>query len=71
MVEILKKICDDGQNPKYRVAQKSVNPKHSIMLIEMLRFKPASQFAEHCHSVVSSSLNIASLISKNFSKFSN
>jgi hypothetical protein len=63
-----KKKSDDSQDPKYRVAQKSVNLKHSLMLTEMFRFKPASQFAESDHSAVSSALSIADFISNNFCK---
>jgi hypothetical protein len=36
-----------------RVAQESLNLKHSLVLTGMFSFKPASQFEERYHSVVS------------------
>jgi hypothetical protein len=54
----------------YRVAQKSVNLKHSFVLTGMFRFKPASRFVERYQSVVSCALNTKDLISKNFYKIS-
>jgi hypothetical protein len=52
------------------VAQKSVNLKHSLVVTGMFRFKPATQFVERYHSVVSCALNTEDLISNNFCKFS-
>jgi hypothetical protein len=52
------------------VAQKSVNPKHSLVVTGMFRFTPASQYAERYRSVVSCALNMEGLISDNFCKFS-
>jgi hypothetical protein len=43
----------DDFNKIYRVAQKSVNLKHYLVLTGMLRFKPASQFVERFHRVMS------------------
>jgi hypothetical protein len=54
----------------YRMALKSVNPKQSLMLTGIFRFKPASQCVERYHSVVSCSLDMGDLISNNFCKFS-
>jgi hypothetical protein len=54
---------------KYRVAPKSVNLRHSLVFAGIFRFKPAGQFVEH-HSIVSCTLNMEDLISKNFYKFS-
>jgi hypothetical protein len=51
------------------MAQKLVNPKHSLVLTEMFEFKPANQFVERYHSVVSYTLNVEDLISNNFCKF--
>jgi hypothetical protein len=42
----------------YRVAQNSVSLKHSLLLTGMIRYKPASQFVERYHSVVSGALNM-------------
>jgi hypothetical protein len=54
----------------YRVAQKSVNLKHSLVITGMFRFKPATQFVERYHSGVSCAMNSEDLISNNFRKFS-
>jgi hypothetical protein len=54
----------------YIVSQKSVNLKYSLLLVSMFSFKPASQFEERYHSVVSWALNMDSLTSNNFYKFS-
>jgi hypothetical protein len=55
---------------KYTVAQKSVNLKQSVILTGILKFKPASQFLERYHSVLSRALNMEDLNSNNFCKFS-
>jgi hypothetical protein len=54
----------------YRVVQTLVDRKHSLVLMEMFKFKPASQFLERYNSAVSSALNTEDLISNNFCKFS-
>jgi hypothetical protein len=54
--------------PRYRVPQKSVNLKHSLVLTGMFRFKPASQFVERYHSVVGCALDTEDLIWINFYK---
>jgi hypothetical protein len=38
---------------KYGMATMSANPKHSVVVMGMFRFKPASQFAEWLYGVVS------------------
>jgi hypothetical protein len=43
---------------KYRVAEKSVNLKHPLVLMGVFRFKPASQYVQQYHSVVSCALNM-------------
>jgi hypothetical protein len=53
---------------KYRVAQKSVYLKYSVVLTGMFTIKPASQFVEQFHNVVSCALNMEDLISKYFRK---
>jgi hypothetical protein len=45
------------------MAQRSVNPKHSLVLAVMFRFKPASQFVERCHGIVNCSLSMEDFIS--------
>jgi hypothetical protein len=50
----------------YRVAEKSVDTNHSLVLTEMLKIKPASQFVERYPCVVSSALNMEDLIPNNF-----
>jgi hypothetical protein len=52
----------------YRVDQNSVNLNHSVVLKGMFTFKPASQFAERYHSIVSCALNMDNPISNNFCK---
>jgi hypothetical protein len=54
----------------YRVAQKSVNLKHSLVLEGMFRFKPVSKFVERYHSAVNCALSMEDLISNSFCKFS-
>jgi hypothetical protein len=54
----------------YRVTQVSVNLKHFLILVGMFRLKPASQFVERHHGIVSCALNMKNLSSKNFCKFS-
>jgi hypothetical protein len=44
---------------------KTINVKYCVVLTGMLRFEPASQCAERCHSDVGCALNIDDLISKN------
>jgi hypothetical protein len=57
---------------KYRVDQKSVNLKYSLVLTGMFRFKTASQFVERFHSPVGCALNMESLTSKqNFNSINN
>jgi hypothetical protein len=46
------------------MTETSVNLKYSLVLTRMFRFKPASQFAERCYSVVSRALNMENIISK-------
>jgi hypothetical protein len=53
---------------KYRVAQKPVNLKHSL-INGMVRFKPASQFVELYHSIVSCAFSMKDLILNSFCKF--
>jgi hypothetical protein len=50
----------------YRVTQKSVNIKHSLISVGMFRLKPASQFVQWHYGIVSCALNMKTLISKNF-----
>jgi hypothetical protein len=45
-----------------RIAQRSVNFKYSLVLTEMFRFTPASQFVEPYHSAVSCALKMEDLI---------
>jgi hypothetical protein len=48
-------------NCTYRVARKSVNLTHSVVLMEIVRFRTASQFvSQRC------ALNTEDLISNNF-----
>jgi hypothetical protein len=54
---------------KYKVTQKSVNLKQSFVLTGMFGIKPASQFVELYHSVVSCALNTEDLISNNVCKY--
>jgi hypothetical protein len=54
----------------YRVAKKSVNLKHFLILTGMFKFKPASQIVERYHSNVSCALNMVDFISNIFCKFS-
>jgi hypothetical protein len=53
------------------MAQKSVNLKHSLALTGMFRIKPASQFVERYHRVVSCASNMEDLIPNSFRKFRN
>jgi hypothetical protein len=53
---------------KYRMAQKSVNLKHSLVLMGMFRFKPVIHSVKGHHSVVSCALNTEDLILSNFYK---
>jgi hypothetical protein len=50
----------------YRVSQKSFNPKHSVVLMGMFRFKPASQFVWRYRSVLNCAVNMEDLISNIF-----
>jgi hypothetical protein len=43
---------------KYRVVRKAFNLKHSLVLTGTFRLKPASQFVERYHNVVSFTVNI-------------
>jgi hypothetical protein len=52
----------------YRVPQKSVNLKHSLVLTRMFTFKRAIQFLERYNSVVSCAFNMEDLILDNFCK---
>jgi hypothetical protein len=45
-------------------AQKSVNLKYSVVSTGMFRFKPASQFVEWYHSVVSCALDMEDHVKK-------
>lgn len=54
----------------HRVTRNSVNPKYSIVLTGIFRFKLASRFVESYHSVVSCVFNKENSISDNFYKFS-
>jgi hypothetical protein len=54
---------------KHRAAQKSANPKHSLLLTGMFRLKPASKFVERYLSVVSCTINMEDLISNSFCIF--
>jgi hypothetical protein len=53
----------------YGLIQKIVNLKCSVILIEMFRVKPSSQFAEWHHRFLSCALNIEDLILKNVCKY--
>jgi hypothetical protein len=50
----------------YKVPQKLVNVKHSLVLTGMLRFTPASQLVERYHSVAVCAVNMEDLIQNNF-----
>jgi hypothetical protein len=53
----------------YRLTQKSVTLKYSLVLTGMFLFKPASECVERYHSVESCALNVESFIPNNFCKF--
>lgn len=53
---------------KYRVAQKWVNLKQSVVLTGMFKIKSARQFVEQFHSIVGGALNMEELILKIFSQ---
>jgi hypothetical protein len=60
----------DLLNRKYRLGKTSVNLKYSLVLTEMFRLRPASQFVERYHSIFSCALNMEDLILNNICKFS-
>jgi hypothetical protein len=47
---------------KYRVAQKSVNLKYSLLLKGMFGLLPTYQFVEQYHRIGSSALNVEDLV---------
>jgi hypothetical protein len=53
----------------YRVAQKSVNLNHFLVLRGMFGFKSANQCIEQYNTVVSCTLNMDDLISNNVCEF--
>jgi hypothetical protein len=55
---------------KYRVVQKSVKLKYSVVLTVMFRFKVTSQFVERYRSAVICAVDMEVLILNNFCKFS-
>jgi hypothetical protein len=55
--------CVDGHNID------DLNLQYCLILTGMFRFKPASQFVEQYHNVVSCALNMEGLILNNFCKF--
>jgi hypothetical protein len=61
--------CLGFLNVSIQIAQKLVPLIYFLALTVMFIFKPASQFVERYHNVVTCALNAEDLISKNVYKF--
>jgi hypothetical protein len=55
---------------KYKVAQESVNLKHSLVLSGMFTYESSSQFVERYHSIFSCALSMEDIISNKRVKLS-